>query len=71
MWEHVCVLLQQVNEWHRKYDRGMSNLVSAARSGRPHTVNRPDISTGVEHMIQENWQVISDKLVEELKISQD
>ena len=39
----ACLSLQQVNDWDRKCKRGGSSVADAARSGRPHTADTPEM----------------------------
>jgi hypothetical protein len=38
----ACVSLQQVDEWHRKFESGASTVTDAARSNQPQTATTPD-----------------------------
>ena len=46
----VCLSLQQVYDWDRKFKSGVSSVADAAHSGRPHTTDALEIVGGVERM---------------------
>ena len=65
----ACLSLQQVYDWDKKFKSGVSSVADAARSGRPHTANTPEMVAGVEHILRENCRITLDEVVSELNIS--
>ena len=56
-------------DWDRKFKSGMSSVADAARSGRPHTADTPEIVAGVECMLRENRHITLDEVVSKLNVS--
>ena len=44
----TCLSMQQVYDWDRKFKSGESSVADAARLGRPHTADTPQMVAGVE-----------------------
>ena len=65
----ACLSLQQVYDWDRKFKSGVSIVADAARSGRPHTADTPEMVAGVERVLMENRHITLDDVVSELNIS--
>ena len=53
LYDDACLSLQQVNDWDRKCKRGGSSVADAARSGRPHTADTPEMVAGAERVLRE------------------
>ena len=64
----TCLLLQQVYDWDRKFESGVSSVTDAACSGQPHTANTPDMVAGVERVLRENCCITLDEVVSELNV---
>ena len=64
----ACLSLQQVYDWERKFKSGVSSVVDAARSGRPHTADTPEMVAGVERVLCENSHITLDEVVSEFNI---
>jgi hypothetical protein len=62
----ICLSLQQVYEWDRKFKNGVSSVADAERPGRPHTAYRTDTVENVEEVIRENHRVTTDDVALEL-----
>ena len=56
-------------DWDRKFKSGVSSVADAARSGRPHTADTPEMVAGVERMLRGNCRITPDEVVSVLNIS--
>ena len=65
----TCLSLQQVYDWNRKLKSGGSSVADAARSGRPHTADPPEMVVGVERVLRENRCITLDEVFSKLNIS--
>ena len=64
----TCLSLS-VYDWDRKFKSGVSSVADAARLGRPHTADTPEMVAGVERVLRENRRITLDEVVSKLNIS--
>ena len=65
----TCLSLQQVYDWDRKFKSGVSSVADAARSGRPHTADTPEMVAAVECLLRENHHIMLYEVVSELNMN--
>ena len=53
----VCLSLQQVYEWTRKFMNDISSVTDSPRPGQPHRVVTPEAIAAVEAIVKENRRV--------------
>jgi len=53
----VCLSLQQVYEWTRKFKYGISSVIDSRRPGQAHRVVTPEGIAAVETIVKENRRV--------------
>ena len=59
---YTCLSLQQVYDWNRKFISGVSSVADAARPGRPHTADTPEMVAGVKRVLRENRHITLDEV---------
>jgi transposase len=66
---NACLSLQQVYEWSRKFENGLSSVADAPRRGQAHRVVTPQAISEIERVIRENRRVMVDEVATMLDIS--
>ena len=65
----VCLSLQQVYEWSRKFLNGVSSVSSSPRPGQAHRVVTPEATAAVEVIVKENRRVTVHEIAAHLDMS--
>ena len=58
----VCLPLQQVYEWDRKFKNGASRVADAEHPSRPHTACTPARVQHVERVTREDRRITTDEV---------
>ena len=57
----VCLSLQEVYEWTRKFMNGISSVIDYPRRGQAHRVVTPEAVAAVEAIVKENrWATVNE-----------
>ena len=65
----VCLSLQQVYEWTRKFTNGISSVTDSPRPGQAHRVVTPEAIAAVEAIVKENRRVTVNEIDAHLDMS--
>ena len=65
----VCLSLQQVNEWSRKFLNGAGSVTDSPRPGQAHRVVTPEAIAAVEAIVKENRRVTVHEIAAHLDMS--
>ena len=65
----VCLSLQQVYEWSRKFLNGVSSVTDSPRPGQAHRVVTPEAIAAVEAIVKENRRVTAHEIAARLDMS--
>ena len=65
----VCLSLQQVYEWTRKFMNGISSVTNSPRPGQAHRVVTPEAIAAVEAIANENRRVTVNEIAAHLDMS--
>ena len=64
----VCLSLQQVYEWTRKFMNGISSVTNSPRPGQAHRVVTPEAIAAVEANVKENRRVTVNEIAAHIDI---
>ena len=65
----VCLSLQQVYEWTRKFINGISSVTDSPRSGQAHRVVTPEATAAAEAIVKEKCRITVNEIAAHLGMS--